>query len=71
MKYDQDPAYVLAAGIAFPVLCIIVVSLRFYARSGQKARYGLDDWLSLFALVSICSKICLTYDSFIDHNDSS
>ena len=71
MRHDQDPTYVLAAGTAFPVLCIIVVSLRFYARYGQKARYGPDDWLSLFALVSVCPKTCLTYGRFIDRNDSS
>ena len=53
MKHDHDPSYVLAAGIVMPVLGIIFVTLRFYTRSKQKAGYGADDWLSLFALVSV------------------
>ena len=34
---------ILEATIVLPVLCIIVVTLRFYARSTQKASIGIDD----------------------------
>lgn len=50
---DEKPSLVLAAGIVFPLLGIIVVALRFYTRSTQKASYQLDDWLTLPALVGI------------------
>lgn len=50
---DENPSFVLASGIIFPVLGIIVVALRFYTRSTQKVSYQLDDWLILPALVGI------------------
>lgn len=62
MAYDDDPAYVLAAGAAFPAICIMAVSLRFYTRGVQKAAYGLDDLLALLALVSISSCLGLISD---------
>ena len=42
---------VYAAGIIFPTLCTTFAALRFYTRSRQKARIGIDDWLILAALV--------------------
>ena len=59
MEHDHDPAYVLAAGIIFPVICVVVVSLRFYTRSKQKATCGLDDWLAFSALVCTRSTVYL------------
>lgn len=35
------------------VIATVTVVLRFQARSMQKAKYGVDDWLVLTALVSI------------------
>lgn len=52
MSYDKDPRYVLAAGAVFPAVAIVIVALRFFVRSTQKARYGADDWSALAALVS-------------------
>ena len=47
------PGEVIAAGAVLPSLCIIIVALRFWTRSLQKGNYGVDDWLTLPALVSI------------------
>ncbi|MCJ1356886.1 MAG: hypothetical protein MMC33_006882 [Icmadophila ericetorum] len=44
---------VVALGIALPAVCILVVSLRFFTRSLQKLRIGIDDWLILAGLVCI------------------
>ena len=53
MIHDDNPSYVLAAGIVMPILAIVFVALRFYTRSKQKLPYGLDDWLALPALVRV------------------
>lgn len=71
MTHDDDPAYVLAAGVVFPVICSIIVGLRFYTRKWQKTKCGPDDWLALLALVSIRSGICLTYGLSDNRNHSS
>ncbi len=42
---------IIAAGTVLPVLTIIAVSLRFCVRSRQQAAAGLDDWLTIPALV--------------------
>lgn len=67
MAYDKDPVFVLAAGAAFPAVSIVVVALRFYVRSTQKARYGPDDWLALAGLVglplSFAEKLQLKFSS--------
>ena len=46
-----SPSNVVAAGAAWPVLCAIVVLLRFYTRRIQHAKLLLDDWLTVPALV--------------------
>ena len=46
------PGEVLAAGIVLPILGIVFVGLRFYTRMLQKASFGIDDWLTVPALVS-------------------
>ena len=48
------PGEILAAGIVLPVLGILLVGLRFYTRILQKSFIGIDDWLTLPALVSSC-----------------
>ena len=54
-----DAHQVISIGVALPVICILVVGLRFLTRLLQKVRVGLDDWLSLGGLVSPpCSSAC-------------
>lgn len=45
------PVAVIVISILFPVLGIIVVSLRFYTRGRAKIRPWVDDWLTIPALV--------------------
>lgn len=42
----------LACSTMLPTLGIVVVGLRFYARSTQKAKLKIDDWLQIPSLVS-------------------
>ena len=46
-----SPSNVIAAGVVWPLLCAIVVALRFYTRRAQGARLLLDDWMTIPALV--------------------
>lgn len=56
------PGEVLSAGITLPVVGIIVVALRFWLRSYQKAKLGLDDYTILVALFFVIGmSICLIY----------
>lgn len=51
--FDQYSRPVLVGnGIAFVLLPMIVVSLRFYARRVARGAVGLDDWCIIVALVS-------------------
>ena len=36
----------------FTPLTVLLVALRFYARSLTASRYGLEDWLVLFSLLA-------------------
>lgn len=36
----------------FTPLTVLLVALRFYARSLTASRYGLEDWFVLFALLA-------------------
>ena len=45
------PPIVIAAGAIFPPLCASLVALRFYSRKVANLSYGLDDWLTIPALV--------------------
>lgn len=45
------PAAIIVISILFPVLGIIVVSLRFYTRARAKVRPWIDDWLTIPALM--------------------
>ena len=49
-KY-ATPGEMLAVCTVLPVLSIIVVALRLYARRIQRAQIGIDDWLILSGLV--------------------
>ena len=49
-KYN-DAEQVLSIGTAIPAVCIVIVGLRFLTRTLQRAKLGLDDWLSLGGLV--------------------
>ena len=42
----------MAIGIALPIVCILIVALRFWTRNLQKVIVGLDDWLIVGGLVS-------------------
>lgn len=48
-----SPSNVMAAGIVWPLLCSVVVGLRFYTRRIQGARMLMDDWLTIPALVRV------------------
>lgn len=58
--HDTDPTYFLACGAGFLSICTVVVAARFYTRIGQKAKIGIDDWLTLPALV--CAAFLLYSD---------
>ncbi|KAL4912936.1 hypothetical protein BDW62DRAFT_214615 [Aspergillus aurantiobrunneus] len=47
------PGHVWAAGIVLPVVCAILVSLRFYVRRSKNQRIGVEDWMSAIALVLV------------------
>lgn len=47
------PAAVIVISVLFPVLGILVVSLRFYTRGRAKIRPWIDDWLTIPALVRV------------------
>lgn len=42
----------IAIGSALPIVCVIVVALRFFTRTRQVAHVGLDDWLILAGAVT-------------------
>ncbi|KAI0194213.1 hypothetical protein F4808DRAFT_464518 [Astrocystis sublimbata] len=50
MLVGQQPT-ILSLGIAFPILSITAVILRFKARQLNKQKPGADDWAALVALV--------------------
>ena len=52
------PPLVIAVASVFPLLCTIIVGLRFYTRRLQGARTKIDDWLVLPALVSTHMVAC-------------
>jgi len=50
IKGDQRPT-ILALSIAFPIISILSVLLRFEARRVKRVYIGADDWTILAALV--------------------
>ena len=57
MKGDQRPA-ILGLSIAFPILSILAVHLRFKARKITRAKLGADDWTIAVALVGYSALSC-------------
>ena len=51
--YYQTPGHVLAVAILLPILDIVAVALRFYARRKRRLPLGPDDWLTLPATVLV------------------
>jgi len=47
---DRGPALVAASSF-FIAACTVTVALRFAARYSRRMEFGLDDWLSVAALV--------------------
>lgn len=50
IKGDQRPT-ILALSIAFPIISVLAVILRFEARRVKRVHLGADDWTILAALV--------------------
>ena len=50
MKGDQRPT-ILGLSIAFPIISIVAVLLRFESRRVSRVQFGSDDWTILAALV--------------------
>ena len=48
-----DGQETIGIGIAIPLICILVVALRFLTRVLQRAHIGIDDWLSAASLVRV------------------
>lgn len=58
-SYNPYPSSVLiGTGILFIILPVAAVSLRFYARLSTTARLGIDDWISLPAVL-LCVSIAI------------
>ncbi|KAI1088027.1 hypothetical protein F5B19DRAFT_499403 [Rostrohypoxylon terebratum] len=47
------PEDVVAIGISFPIICIVLITLRFYARRQYGTYIRIDDWLSAIGVVMI------------------
>lgn len=47
------PNDVVSVGISFPIICIVLVTLRFYARRQYGTYIGIADWLSAVGVVMI------------------
>ena len=62
-KYN-DAGQVRSIGSAIPVVCIVIVGLRFLTRILQRTRLGLDDWLSLGGLVGIQNAWKVSYRAY-------
>ncbi|KAI1210112.1 uncharacterized protein F4807DRAFT_459946 [Annulohypoxylon truncatum] len=47
------PNDVLSVGISLPIICIVLLGLRFYARRHHGAYIGIDDWLIALGVLMI------------------
>lgn len=43
----------VALGSTLPVVCLIVIALRFFTRRLQNVKVGSDDWLALCGLFAV------------------
>lgn len=46
------PGELMAAAIALPAVCVALVTMRFVTRRTLKQAVGIEDWMSLMAMVS-------------------
>ena len=51
MHYYQTPAAVVTLAVILPLIDVVAVGLRFYARRKQRLPLQADNWLTLPALV--------------------
>lgn len=51
MSLRVTPGFLWTVGTILPVVCTIVIGLRFTVRRAQHAKIGWDDWLLVPALV--------------------
>lgn len=49
-----SPYALVVTGIILPLLGVIAVCFRFYARISLKHPIGVDDWLILAACILVC-----------------
>jgi hypothetical protein len=42
----------MAAAIVLPAVCVVLVIMRFVTRRISKQAVGIEDWMSLVAMVS-------------------
>ena len=54
---EDDGAKLIVLSCVFSVLCIAVVSARFWAATKKKARLWWDDWLCIPSLVGRISLV--------------
>ncbi|KAI0401687.1 hypothetical protein F4802DRAFT_579425 [Xylaria palmicola] len=60
--YVTEPGYVIAAAILIPLLDIVAVSLRFWARTKQREKLKADDWLMIPSIILVTAiGISITY----------
>ena len=52
LKYAR-PGEIIAAAVVLPLLGILALALRFFARFRRKNELGIDDWLLVPA--TVCS----------------
>ncbi|KAF7870296.1 hypothetical protein EAF04_004042 [Stromatinia cepivora] len=53
MTYS-NPSAIIAISVLFPILGLLAVSLRFYTRLNAKIRLGVENWLTIPALLIEC-----------------
>jgi hypothetical protein len=51
----HSPSSLIATGILFPLLGLVVVGLRFIVRLRSKAFLGIDNWTILAAWFIVCA----------------
>lgn len=51
MDHESQKPTIWGVGIAFPIIAIVAVALRFQARRIKGQRWEVDDWTILIALV--------------------
>ena len=60
--YYEKPGFNVAAAVVLPMVDIIAVALRFFTRRKQRLPIGIDDWLTIPALVRLVYQVVLLSD---------